>query len=50
MSEDDSLATLDEEERAFVEEYRNLDSKDKHQLKGYMDRLQDEKIENEHNN
>ncbi|MDY3773821.1 MAG: hypothetical protein SO023_01755 [Eubacterium sp.] len=25
-------------------------SKDKHQLKGYMDRLQDEKVENEHNN
>lgn len=49
LSEDDSLATLDEEERAFVEEYRNLDSKDKHQLKGYMDRLQDEKVENEHN-
>lgn len=44
------IVTLDEEERAFVEEYRNLDSKDKHQLKGYMDRLQDEKVENEHNN
>ena len=50
LSDDNSLATLSEEDRAFVEKFRNLDSKDKHQLKGYMDRLQDEKVENEHNN
>lgn len=37
LPDDDSLATLNEEDRVFVEEYRNLDSKDKHQLKGYMD-------------
>ena len=40
---DEEVYLLDEEERQFFRDYANLDSSKKSQLKGYMDRIQDEK-------
>ena len=40
---DEEIYLLDEEERQFFRDYANLDSSKKSQLKGYMDRIQNEK-------
>lgn len=47
---DDDFVTLNEQERNFMREYISLDSSGKDKIKGYLDRLQDEKEENEHTN